>query len=386
MSRGGSSSRISAKLHGIIAHAGPISFAEFMRVALYDPEDGYYSAAPSAVFGGDGDFITAPEMGSVFSRGLAAKCAEALRLLPGADILELGAGSGRMALDVLKSLQQMDCLPRRYLIHDVSPVMRQRQRQLLGDHYGQCRIEWPELPLRQAFDGVVLGNEVVDALPFHSLVLRAGQWRQRCVANAGGIGQGFVWQELPLAGNLRQHAPALPAAAGEYPDGYLSECRSDVGSWLADVSASLRRGLLLFVDYGYPRHEYLHPQRAMGAMLCHRRHAVDDDPLRDVGQKDITASVDFTALADEGLAQGLELHGYTTQAGFMLSMGVDRMLQGADERRQLGSLLHHGAMGTRFQALAFAKGMQDVLAAPGKGFDTWDHRWRLQLHRLENTS
>ena len=385
MSCGNSSGRISAKLHGIIAQAGPISFAEFMRVALYDPEAGYYSAASSAVFGADGDFITAPEMGNLFSRCLAAKCAEALRLLPDADVLELGAGSGRLALDILKRLQEMDCLPRRYLIHDVSPAMRQRQRQLLGDHYGQCRIEWLEAPPRQMFDGVILGNEVVDALPFHSLVLRAGQWQQRCVANGGSGEQGFVWQELPLPEDLRRHVPALPAAAEEYADGYLSECRSNVGAWLADASASLRRGLLLFVDYGYPRHEHLHPQRVMGTMLCHRKHTADDDPLRDVGQKDITASVDFTALADEGLAQGLELHGYTTQAGFMLSMGVDKMLQGASERQQLSSLLHHGAMGARFQVLAFAKGMQDALASPGTGFDTLDHRWRLQLHQSENT-
>ena len=365
---------ISAKLRDIIIRDGAISFADFMNTALYDPGAGYYSAADSAVFGKEGDFITAPEMSPVFARCLAAQCAELLKLLPDADILEIGAGSGKLAYNLLSELQQLDCMPRRYFIQEISPVMRQRQRQLLGSSYGKSEIEWVSTP--PPFTGVVLANEVIDALPFHSLVLRGGKWWQRLVAVAAN-GVDFEWQEAPLPDSLRPFVPELAAAATEYADGYLSECRSNVGSWLQDIGRSLRRGLLLCIDYGYPRQEYLHPQRSMGTMLCHYRHQADDDPLRDVGQKDITASVDFSALADEAVARGFELCGYTTQAGFMLSMGVDKMLNTVEERRQLGDLLYHGAMGERFKVIALGKEPGDLISVPCTGFSMLDHRWRL---------
>ncbi len=373
---GGRSAALLAKLHAIIARDGQVAFPEFMQTALYDRDGGYYGAALSPIFGAQGDFVTSPEMGGLFASCLAGQCAQVLRQLPDADILEFGAGSGKLALDLLFALQRLGCEPKRYLIDEISPALRQRQQRLLRQWQGKTSIEWLQSPLQQPFDGVVLANEVVDALPFHCLVWRGGRWLERYVGNGGAVGE-FIWRELPLSASAQPHVPSLPVADGDYCDGYLSECRSNIASWLDTATGVLRRGLLLCMDYGYPRNEYLHPQRYMGTMLCHRGHSADDDPLSDVGCKDITASVDFTALAEVAETKGLDLYGYTTQAGFLLSLAADKLAASERDRKELGALLYHGAMGERFKVLALAKGLRDIVAPPGAGFAKYDHRWRL---------
>jgi len=373
--------RLEARVREEIARAGGwISFARFMQLALYEPGLGYYSAGAHKL-GAAGDFVTAPEVAPVFSRCVAVQCEEVLRTLGGGDVLELGAGSGVMAAALLAELERRDALPRRYLILDVSADLRERQRATLAAAAPRllARVEWLDR-LPEAFTGVVVANEVLDAMPVERFVVRGG------AVNALGVtwqlGR-LEWSEARAPAALSAGARAIERETGAaWPEGFASEINLGLGDWLAALAGSISRGVLLFVDYGLPRRELYAAERRAGTLLCHFRHRFHDDPFTRLGLQDITAWVDFTAVADAGASTGLDLAGYTTQAHFLIGNGIGEFIADVAEldvvsrvnlSRQAMVLTLPGEMGERFKAIALAKGYD----SPLRGFAVRDLRHTL---------
>ena len=373
--------RLEARVREEIARAGGwISFARFMQLALYEPGLGYYSAGAHKL-GAAGDFVTAPEVAPVFSRCVAVQCEEVLRTLGGGDVLELGAGSGVMAAALLEELERRDALPRRYLILDVSADLRERQRATLAAAAPRllARVEWLDR-LPEAFTGVVVANEVLDAMPVERFVVRGG------AVNALGVtwqlGR-LEWSEARAPAALSAGARAIERETGAaWPEGFTSEINLGLGDWLAALAGSISRGVLLFVDYGLPRRELYAAERRAGTLLCHFRHRFHDDPFTRLGLQDITAWVDFTAVADAGASTGLDLAGYTTQAHFLIGNGIGEFIADVAEldvvsrvnlSRQAMVLTLPGEMGERFKAIALAKGYD----SPLRGFAVRDLRHTL---------
>ncbi len=366
----------------IAAADGMISFARFMDLALYAPALGYYRAG-ARKFGPGGDFVTAPEVSSLFSRCLARQCREILEHLGGGSILELGAGTGIMAADLLQELRALDALPERYAVLELSGDLRDRQRRTLAERIPELsdRVVWlDELPESGTFRGVVLGNEVLDALPVERFrITPAGPRRLSVTWTEAGLG----WAEGAEDSAVTAAVERIETELGRrLPEGYTSEYLPQLDDWLRAVSEPLAAGALLFVDYGYPRREYYHPERTDGTLLCHYRHGVHDDPLILPGLQDITASVDFTAVADAALAVGLDIAGYTRQNYFLFGCGLMELLAetdpAADARyleqvRQVKLLTLPGEMGDRFCAIALTRGLD----APLCGFAVRNERSRL---------
>ena len=345
----------------IRAAGGAIPFSRYMELALYAPGLGYYSAG-ARKFGAAGDFVTAHELSPLFSRCVARQCAEVLAAVPGGSILELGAGSGVMAADTLLELQALDKLPAEYLILEVSADLRERQRQTLIAKATALasRVRWlDELP--NDFEGVMLGNEVLDALPVERFLKRTGGFDEYCVTTEG---DGFTWSTRPagemLAATLTAFETTLPEPL---QPGYVSEINLGVMPLVSSLAAALRRGALLLMDYGYPRTAYYHPERSMGTLMCHYRQRAHADPFLYPGLQDITAHVDFTAVAEAGTASGLELAGYTTQAHFLLALAI-ASLAGPDLKavQQVKLLTLPEEMGERFKAIGFTKGIETALS------------------------
>ncbi len=375
------SARLAERVGAEIERAGGwISFARYMEMALYEPGLGYYSAGARKL-GASGDFVTAPEVAPVFSRCLAGQCAEILATLGGGDVLELGAGSGVMAAGVLHELELLGRLPARYLVLDVSADLRDRQRATLEQSVPHLleRVEWLDR-LPEAFEGVVLANEVLDAMPVERFVSRGGEFNTLGVTDYFGR---FDWSEVPGSPELREHVRVIAREVGEaWPAGYTSEVNAGLARWLASVAAALSRGVMLFVDYGLPRREYYSPERSTGTLLCHFRHRFHDDPFDRIGLQDITAWVDFTAVAEAAVAAGLEVAGYTTQAHFLIGNGIGEfvanvegldVVQRVNLSRQAMVLTLPGEMGERFKVIALAKGYDSAL----RGFAVRDLRHTL---------
>ncbi len=370
------SARLGERLREEIERAGGwLGFARYMQLALYEPGLGYYSAG-ARKFGAAGDFVTAPEVAPVFSRCLAVQCAEVLENLGGGDLLELGAGSGVMAAALLGELERRDALPRRYLILDVSADLRQRQQETLAANVPHLldRVEWLDR-LPDGLEGLIVANEVLDALPVERFVLRNGAVHALGVAWPA---DGPAWSEAPAPARLAEAVRRLERETGAtWPDGYTSEINLDLADWLAAVAGALARGVMLFVDYGLPRREYYAPERSDGTLLCHFRHRFHDDPFARPGLQDITAWVDFTAVAEAAQAAGLELAGYTTQAHFLIGNGIGEFVANVADldvvervnlSRQAMLLTLPGEMGERFKAIALARGYD----APLRGFAVRD--------------
>lgn len=349
------------------AAEGWLSFADYMELALYAPGLGYY-ASGTAKLGAAGDFVTAPELSPLFGRTLARPLAEVLRQ-SGGDVLELGAGSGRLALDLLGELERLGALPDRYLILEVSPDLRARQRALLEQHAPRWldRVVWLE-SLPEEITGVVLGNEVLDALPVHLLHRVDGLWKERGVV----WNEGFTWEDRPAP-------PDLVPTDIPQQDGYLTEVCPAAGALIGSLAKRLQQGLLLFIDYGFPRPEYYHPQRSMGTLRVHYRHHSLDDPFFHPGLADITAHVDFSAMA--AAATGLDLLGYTSQSHFLLNAGLLDLLGELapgtlDYLRAASSvqkLLQPQEMGELFKVIALGRGLD----TPPSGFSHGDRRGAL---------
>ncbi len=362
------------------ARGGVIGFDAWMRLALYAPGLGYYSAG-AAKFGAAGDFVTAPEISSLFSRCLARQAAEVLRVT-GGDVLELGAGSGRMAADVLLELEALEALPEHSCILEVSADLAGRQRARLAGLPAalSSKVQWLDRWPGQPMSGVVLANEVLDAMPVERFVLRGEPGSQEVRALAVGLaGDGFEWREAEASPELRHAVDDILEALPEpLPDGHVSEVCLAYQPWMAGLAAQLERGVALLVDYGLPRVQLYHPERARGTLRCHFRHRAHDDPFVNVGLQDITAWVDFTRVAEAADSADLEVLGFTSQAAFLIGAGMEPLLTaamqcaGSDTRRQAElaaearRLLLPGEMGEIFKVIALGRGFD----APLAGFDT----------------
>jgi SAM-dependent MidA family methyltransferase len=349
----------------IAAAGGWISFARYMELALYAPGLGYYSATDRQ-FGAGGDFVTAPELGGGFAAALAAQLAE-LMAQSAPQLIEVGAGSGRLAADLLGELDRLGALPERYAILDLSPALRQRQRMTLAERAGKWadRVVWLDA-LPERFDGVVVGNEVLDAMPVQLVV-----WSDSGISERGVVWaeESFAWADRPASPEVRARAHGLADDCGLSAP-YVSEIALAAPAWVATWADRIGRGALLLIDYGFPQHEYYHPQRSDGTLMCHRRHTAIDAPLADPGAQDITAHVDFSAIAEAGCTAGLTLLGYTTQAAFLLNCGLTEALarlQAADPQRwpalasAAQTLLSPAEMGELFKVIALGRGIEGPL-------------------------
>ncbi len=379
------SEQLAAHLRGeIAAAAGAIPFSRFMELALYAPGWGYYSAGASK-FGEAGDFVTAPELGPLFAATVAGALAPVLQQLgPQARVLELGGGSGAFAEVMLKRLLELDALPERYAILEPSADLRERQRERLGKLLIPPvfdLVEWIDGPFPDDWDGVVFANEVIDALPTPRFGVRDGQVVEETVVldAQGAFARGEQPADALLAAAVRHVERYLERP---FAEGYRSELLPQLPYWIQAVAGGLQRGAMLFVDYGYPRGEYYQAQREQGTLRAFYRHRVHNDFYRWPGLQDLTASVDFTALAEAGTGAGFDLAGYCTQASFLLGNGLDALLQTADTRtdevgrvklrEQVKRLTLPSEMGERFQVMGFSR---DVDFAPA--FLVGDLTWRL---------
>ena len=342
---------------------GSISFAEFMHYALYAPRLGYYSAG-TRKFGDDGDFVTAPEISPLFGRVIARQCAGVLRNVPGGAILEFGAGSGRLALEVLRTLDELDALPTEYSIMEVSADLRERQQRLLRRELPGIadRISWLDrMPETQR--GVVIANEVLDALPVERFMRRSGGVYQLRVGDEGGE---FVFVDEPAPDILAAAVESIEKDIGErLPDNYVSEVSLAAPAWLRDVAQMLEHGMILLFDYGVSRREYYAPDRNEGWLRCHFRHRAHSDPLILTGIQDLTAWVDFSAIAEVAERGGLEILGYVSQSQFLLAGDIEAELQDFADMpiesqlqtaAQIKMLTLPGEMGENVKCLGLARG------------------------------
>ena len=331
----------------IAAAGGWISFARYMELALHAPGLGYY-ARGARQFGAEGDFVTAPELGSLFGRTLARQLSE----LDG-PLLELGAGSGALAATLLKEAE------REYFILETSAALRARQQARLGD-----KVRFIER-LPERFRGVIIANEVADAIPVHAVAWRAGGVMER------GVTSELEWSERPASGELLETARAL-----EVPVPYESEINLAASGWMRSLAQSLEHGAIFIIDYGFPRHEYYHSQRSMGTLMCHTRHRAHGDPFLHPGEQDITAHVDFSALAAAAREAGLDLLGYSTQAQFLVNCGITEVLSQVNAENALHyapiaaeaqQLLSPAEMGELFKVLAVGRGVKRPLRGFSRG-------------------
>jgi SAM-dependent MidA family methyltransferase len=362
--------RVRAHLGALVdAAEGCLPFDRYMEAALYAPGLGYYSAGAHKL-GRGGDFTTAPELSALFGRCVAAQCAPLLRALSGARILELGPGSGRLAETVLTELAALDALPAQYALLEVSPDLRARQRERLSALPAALasRVVFLDAPPVEGWQGVLLANEVLDALPCEAFGLRASGLVERGVARRGDDAFGWCERAAPaaLAQELRRVLAGLPEPIA--PD-YDSELCLRTGPWIASVTATLDRGVALFVDYGLPRSQYYHPARSAGTLRCHFRQTAHGDPFAHPGLEDLTAWVDFTRVAEAADACGLEVLGFTSQAAFLLGTGIEAMIAAAPDdlaraRRvsEARQLLMPDAMGEAFKVMALGRGWDAPLA------------------------
>lgn len=324
---------------------GWLPFDRFMALALYAPGLGYY-AHGSRKFGhlpqSGSDFVTAPELSPLFGHSLAVAVADAFDHTGTDEVWEFGAGSGALAAQLLESLGERVS---RYTIVDLSGALRARQQERLAPW--ASRVRWVD-GLPDGIEGVVVGNEVLDAMPVQLLVRRAGQWLER----------GVVVQPDDTFGWDDRSTDLRPPVEPDGPQDYLTEVHPQARAFIATLAERLKRGAAYFLDYGFPESEYYHPQRHMGTLMCHQAHRSDDNPLVAVGDKDITAHVDFTGVALAGQDAGLEVLGYTSQARFLLDCGLaERMMDAPLAERALAArLIHEHEMGELFKVIAFAAG------------------------------
>lgn len=364
---------------------GAMPFDRYMELALYAPGLGYYQN-PGYKIGAQGDFVTAPEISPFFSRCMARQCAQVLEAMGQGSILEFGAGSGVMAADILAELEVMGQLPERYYIMELSAFLQQRQRQTLMQKVPHLleRASWlSELP-EKGFRGVVLGNELLDAMPVHRFRKTDAQVQEQYVVEQAGV---FVPQWRTASAALQAAVAELEQQYGVLEAGYESEINMRLQPWMDMLGELLLEGMLLLVDYGYPGPAYYHPERTMGTLICHYQHTAHADPFILAGLQDLTASVDFSAVAMAGFRVGFELAGYTTQANFLLGSGLDKLLGQLDPEQLdpdqtdqyvnalqgVKQITLPSQMGERFQAIAFTCG----LSLPLTGFGFRDLQMRL---------
>jgi SAM-dependent MidA family methyltransferase len=363
-------------LHQEIAGAGGyISFARFMELALYAPGLGYYSAG-SHKLGRKGDFITAPEISPLFAQCIAKQCQQIFTTLQQSDILEIGAGSGKLMCDLLQALAKLNALPTHYFILEISADLRQKQYELLQQTCPEFshRVQWLDTLPTLDFQGVILANEVMDALPVHLFQIDENQIKERCVTLKNNQ---LNWQltepttrDLTAALTVIQQDAALE-------NGYTSEVNLLLAPWVNSISAILSKGVILLFDYGYGRQEYYHPERNTGTLMCYYQHRRHENPFELVGLQDITAHVDFTQVVESGMDAGLDLAGYTTQAAFLLACGITEFetdqldaVQQYQQSQAIKLLTLPSQMGEAIKVMALSK----AIDTPLLGFHLYDRR------------
>ena len=331
----------------IAAVGGWLPFDRFMELALYAPGLGYY-ANETAKFGtmpdSGSDFVTAPEISPIFGQLVSTQLREALQKTNTHEIWEFGAGTGALALQILDELAAQGALPQRYTIVDLSGTLRARQKLALTKY--EHLVRWVDM-LPDAMEGVIIGNEVLDAMPVQLLQRTKGQWHERGVVMNGDE---FAWEDRPT--DLR-----APMDIGG-PHDFLTEIHRQGEAFIHTLGERLTQGAAFFIDYGFGESEYYHEQRHMGTLVCHHQHQVDSDPLAQVGLKDITAHVNFTGTAVAAQDAGFEVLGYTTQAHFLINCGLAARLDGLDvaRRSMAAKLIMEHEMGEFFKVLALCKG------------------------------
>ncbi|NOT18570.1 MAG: class I SAM-dependent methyltransferase [Sulfuriferula sp.] len=368
------SQQLTRRIVDELASTSWMSFARYMELALYAPALGYYSAGATKL-GASGDFITAPEISPLFGRSLAQQIAQVLRITAG-DVLETGAGTGRLACDVLTELIRLNCAPSHYYILEVSADLRQRQQQLLLKELPDWvdKVVWLDA-LPAVFTGCIIGNEVLDAMPVHLIT------RTEHGLNERGViwdNQQFAWQDKPLTtGALFDAATAL-----DLPADYLTEINLSAAGFITSLAQCLQHGAVVMVDYGFGEREYYHPQRNQGTLMCHYRQHAHTDPFYLPGLQDITAHVDFTAVGVAGIDAGLQLAGYTSQAQYLINCGITDLLAltSADDVAAyvpqvaaVQKLISPAEMGELFKVMAWTRGID----APLMGFVQGDQTRRL---------
>ena len=365
----------------IRAAGGALPFDRYMELALYAPGLGYYVNGRRKL-GEGGDFVTAPELSPVFGACVANQVAECLGHMDGGSVLEFGAGSGRLAADMLLQLARLESLPRRYLILEVSPDLRALQRATLAERVPQLldRVEWLDGMPAAGFVGVVVANELLDAMPVHRFRRGADGWQELAVVMRDESFEDH-WTAVHSPGLVEALARLWPGDV-DVAEGYSSEINLRLGPWLAALASRLERGYLLLIDYGYTQREYYHPERRQGTLICHFRHRAYADPYLLPGLQDITANVDFSAVAQSAVSAGMQLAGYTTQAHFLIDNGLDRQVSELDfadiahsmqVMQGVKRLALPSEMGERFKVIALAADTPATLA----GFRTRDLRERL---------
>jgi len=353
----------------IAENKGWISFADYMHAALYTPGLGYYTGG-ARKFGHGGDFVTAPEISPIFAQTIARQAAQILDCCEG-DILELGAGTGKLATDLLLELAQLDKLPNHYFILEVSDYLRQIQcencQEILPAELFSKLIWLENLP--DKFSGLILGNEVLDAIPVHILHKTAAGWLERGVS----FDDGFMWHDAPVS--TYRLVQSLP---DDLPQDYVTEVCPAASALVCSLAETLEKGAILLMDYGFSAREYYHPQRNQGTLMCHYQHYAHSDPLTHIGLQDITAHVNFTQIAQAGEAHGISLAGYVNQARFLINCGILELLQQFSPHEPqymklvaaTQKLMSPAEMGELFKVIAFTKNMEVSLLGFSQGDKT----------------
>lgn len=374
------SGSLASRIRESLDSDGKMPFSRFMEMALYEPGLGYYSAGLHKL-GASGDYTTAPELGPLFATCLARQAAELGESLGEYDILEIGAGTGQLAFDLLQAIPP-NHLPNRYRVLERSADLRRLQQEnlaALAPELGS-RVEWLEQPPGDEWQGLLLANEVLDALAVERFLINEDGVDQLCVATEGDR---FCWATRPAPAVLRTSVDHAIADIGiELPAGYQSEINPFTADWLKALCRGMSRGLALFIDYGYPRREYYLPERSDGTLMCHYRHRAHDDVFFWPGLQDITAWVDFTALAEAADENSLEVEGYCSQTLFLIGCGMEQVLSdysqasldgGLEISTQARQLTMPGMMGEKFQVMGLGRGLNRPLC----GFSLQDLRHRL---------
>lgn len=370
----------------ITTAGGWIPFTRYMELAIYSPGMGYYCSGTTK-FGCAGDFVTAPEVSSLFGRAIAQ---QATQIIEGVgedigDILEFGAGTGKLALDILLELEDLNSLPQHYFILEVSGELQEQQNKLFEKFAPHLlsRVQWLEnLPTK--FKGLILANEVLDAMPVHLVV-----WRDNSLFERGVVwsGKRFEWSDrLLVEGELFKIAQEIiPRASfnNNNIDTYISEINLSVRGFIRSLANILQKGTIVLIDYGFGRNEYYHYQRSRGTLMCHYRHHAHDDPFYFPGLQDITSHVDFTAITDVATGEGLELLGYASQAQFLINCGITEILAQIPVENtgdylpmsnQVQKLVSPAEMGELFKVIALGKDTQQSLI----GFSNGDKSFLLK--------
>lgn len=354
-----------------------LSFMEYMHLALYAPGEGYYSSGLQKI-GTEGDFITAPELTPLFGRTLANQCHQILSQLEAPHLLEYGAGTGKLCIDILKRLNELQCLPESYMIMEVSSNLKQRQKELISQEIPQLahRVQWLDSWPKQAFNGIILANEVLDAMPVHRFMLVNDNLLESYISmdeHNKLIEQFKPCTNQRLINYIRQHIHIDSSP-------YLSEANLQIDDWILNNYRILKQGVMLLIDYGFPRHEYYHPDRKHGTLMCHYQHHSHSDPFTHPGEQDITAHVDFTHVAEAGHHAGFHIAGYTNQASFLLSNGLLSLIHSIEGQQEqmkakqaIKQLTHPSEMGELFKVIALSKQMEIEL----HGFQLQDKRVNL---------